>query len=292
MTRFGRQILLGWLAVLLLLGLSACDGPPRVQQICWEWEGTVVTREVMDGTGRVVGYCVFEDGTACHLRQLNYGTCTPPGATAPLSPIPTPRSWGSGGGPFRSGFDDLAPPPSLDALIDKAALIFFGEVGPMEQTLEMVTYREVPQPPTPSKGPTIEPLPEVMEYPATDFRLEVEEVLRDDGSIAAGDPIILRVLGHVTADLKESSQAGFYPVTYTGDRYLFLLTPYPDGETYGFYYGPWSRLLLDGDLLFASTGPPEPLRFAEVGGLLTLDEFVQAVTDADRNATGTPTPTP
>lgn len=254
-------------------------------------------REFLDGTNRGTGYCVFEDGTACHLRQFYYGTCTPPGATAPLSPLPTPRGWqdgsGEGGGPFRSGFLDVAPPPSLDALIAKATLIFFGEVGPVEQTWEMVTYREVPQPPTPIKGPTIEPLLGLVEeYPATDFRLEVEEVLRDDGSIAAGDPIILRVLGHVTADLKESSQAGFYPVTYTGDRYLFLLTPYPDGETYGFYYGPWSRLLLDGDLLFASTGPPEPLRFAEVGGLLTLDEFVQAVTDADRDATGTPTPTP
>ena len=163
----------------------------------------------------------------------------------------------------------------------------------MEQTWGMVTYEDGQLLASDSIR-DLQPgeIREVMEYPATDFRLEVEEVLRDDGSIAAGDPIILRVLGHVTADLKESSLAGFYPVTYTGDRYLFLLTPYPDGETYGFYYGPWSRLLLDDDLLFASTGPPEPLRFAEVGGLLTLDEFVQAVTDADSDAAGTPTPTP
>jgi hypothetical protein len=250
-----------------------------------------MTHAFLDGTGREIAYCVFKDGTECHLNQIYYGTCTPPGATAPLRPVPTPRGFLEANTPFGSGFLDRAPPPSLDTLVDKATLIFIGEVGAVEQYWEMITYREEPQQLTLS--PTIEPQPGLVEqYPATDFRLEVEEVLRDDGSIAAGKPIILRVLGHITTELKESSQAGFYPVTYTGDRYLFLLTPYPDGETYGFYYGPWSRLLLDGGLLLASTGDPQPLWFAEMGGMLTLDEFVQFMVSADSDANSVSTPIP
>lgn len=197
------------------------------------------------------------------------------------------------GGPFNSDFVDIAPPPSLAALLEKATLVFIGEVGPVQQRWEMIRYEDgrllIPEP---DDIQTLRAMWGIMAYPATDFRLVVEEVLRDDGSIAAGKPIILRVLGHVTPELKESSRAGFYPVTYTGDRYLFLLTPYPDGETYGFFYGPWSRLLVDGDLLLASTGPPQLLQLPDLDGPLTLDALIRHLAADDNAAGAVPTPAP
>jgi len=179
--------------------------------------------------------------------------------------------------PLRSGFVDVAPPRSFDALLEKASLIFVGKVGPVEQYLDRVTYEDGQEVILDTDATPVPGL--VEQYPVTDFRLQVDEVLRDDGTIAASEPVFLRVLGHITEEMKQSSQDGVYPVTYTGDRYLFLLSPYPDGKTHGFYYGPWSRLIIDGDILRISNGDRDPLVFDESAGPVTLEEFRQAVAD-------------
>ena len=72
------------------------------------------------------------------------------------------------------------------------------------------------------------------------------------------------------------TQAGEFPLSYTGDRHLFVLTPNPDGS-YGFYYGPWSRLIVDGDMLRVSNGAKSSFQFGERDTPVTLDEFIKAV---------------
>jgi hypothetical protein len=242
----------GW-AALLMLALTACDSFPQVSLLCSEWNGRTEVRPLLDGTSREVAYCVFSDGTECHMRQLYYGTCTPPGASAPLSPVPTPNG-GLASNPLGSGFDDTAPPPSIDELVDKASLIFIGEIGPVEQYIEVYGYGEDGQLEFPGTDDQGTALPG---WPVTDFILQVEEVIRDDGTIARGEPIVLRWLGHATERLKQASQEGEYPVS--------------------FYYGPWSRLIIDGEMLRVSNGKQQPLQFGDRDQAVTLDEFVQAV---------------
>jgi hypothetical protein len=59
--------------------------------------------------------------------------------------------------------------------------------------------------------------------------------------------------------------------------YLFLLGSSPDGKSYGFYYGPWSRLIIDGEILQVSDGQQQPLQFADHPEPITLEEFIQYV---------------
>src|SRR5690606_11277874 len=106
-------------------------------------------------------------------------------------------------------------------------------------------------------------------YPLTEFLLEPHAVLRDDESIARGEPIILRVIGRVTEELVQMSPGGEYPYSFTGDHFLFLLTPFPEDDVYGLAYGPWSRLIVDGNGLRVSNGAQSPLRFDDSEGPIT-----------------------
>lgn len=168
----------------------------------------------------------------------------------------------------------LVPPPqSLAELVDKAPLIFIGEVGPVEQYLSFGGYAwdgRLQAKPTDATDTQLTGLP------VTDLRLHAEKVIRDDGKIARGDPIIVRMLGFATAEYKQMSQAGEFPLSYTGDRHLFVLTPNPDGS-YGFYYGPWSRLIVEEDILRVSNGEQQLVQFGERDAPVTLDEFIKAV---------------
>lgn len=189
-------------------------------------------------------------------------------ATLALNPLANPDFWG-----FYLGYSPGAPPPppSLDALLAQAPLIVFGEVGPVDAYTEFATYDENGQPITDREGDFWASIG------STEFQLRVEEVWRDDGTIARGAPLILRMVGHADAVRKAWSQNADYPLSYTGDRHLFLLSPYPDGQAYGFYYGPWSRLIVEGSELYVSNGNRDPLRFAADEPPLTLDELRLAV---------------
>jgi len=180
----------------------------------------------------------------------------------------------------------------LDALVGQAALVFTGEIGLVKQYIEIAGYSAAGQLVLPGTDADGNPLPGL---PATDFLLTVEQVIRDDGSIARGEPIILRMPGYITAAMKQPSQAGEYPVSYTGDRYLFLLSPYPDGQTYGFYFGPWSRLIMNGNELRVSNGKQQPFQFGEGDEPITLDEFIRYVqtrTSSEASALISPLATP
>lgn len=213
------------------------------------------------GRQRAWGICgVLLALTACYVPSVN----------APVSPMVMPIAVGE---PVGGGFV-LAYPASLEDLISHADLIFTGEVGPVMQYLEYCGYDKDGQllekcVATDDAGNALPGLP------ATDFLLQVDEVFRDDGTIASGEPIILRESGHVTAELKQMSQATEFPLSYTGDRYLFLLGRNPDGKTYGFHF-VWSQLIVDGDVLRVSNGTQQPLQFGDEPPI-TLGEFIKAV---------------
>lgn len=267
-----------WLArgvfgVLLMLALATCDGPTPQSLVCGDSGGTTEYRPLLDGSSGTIAVCVFAGGVECYDWQMYDGTCIPPGADAPITlerQSTPPADYNPMVAPT---FGYFYPPASLDELLGRAALIFTGEVGPVKQYLEIIGYSEetgqLELPSIDADGRRM------VGTPVTDFHLYVDEVIRDDGTIAAGIPIILRVMGHVTKDLKQPSLAGEYPVTYTGDRYLFVLTPFPDGETYGFLYGPWSRLIVDGEILRTSRGKQQPLQFADEREPVTLDELIR-----------------
>lgn len=172
----------------------------------------------------------------------------------------------------------VGPPQTLDDLLSKAPLILIGEVGPVVQYLDFAVYGNDGQLLERGKDPAGNLMPEA---PATDFSLLVEEVLRDDGTIASGETIILRMPGHATEELKQLTAQIDYPFSFTGDRHLFLLTPNPDGASYGFYYGPWGRLILDDEMLRVSDGQQQPLTFTDQPAPITLDDFKQGVAAAD-----------
>lgn len=167
----------------------------------------------------------------------------------------------------------VAPPKTTDELLSKAQLIVVGEVGPVVQRRTFSGY-----------GPNGEfldglntvgqPVPQV---PFTDFEVKVERVLRDDGSIASGKPIVLRMAGDATPEMKAITQNTHYPFSYTGDRHLFLLTLNPDKTTYGFYYGPWSRLLVDGSTLRVSDDTQQLLKLDGSDAAISLEALTQRI---------------
>jgi hypothetical protein len=189
---------------------------------------------------------------------------------APVSPLAAPGCSGMG--------LDLAYPTSLEELVDHASLIFYGEVGPVVDYLEYCGYGEDGQRREKCAATDMSgsPLPGL---PLTYFHMQVEEVIRDDGRIARGEPIILAEMGHVTPELKQLSQSSTYPLSYTGDRYLYLLGSNPDGETYGAAYGPRGRLIVDGDILRISDCARSPLRFSADSAPVTLEGFLQLVAE-------------
>jgi hypothetical protein len=174
----------------------------------------------------------------------------------------------------------VAPPQSLEALLDSSPLIFIGEVGPVTQYLDFYGYRKDGS----LMGYPVEPFDQTRGgiatdiklggVPATDLELYVNEVLRDDGTIVSRKPITLRLLGFVNAEVRERSQNGEFPASFTGDRHLFLLAQNPDG-TYTLPYHSWSRLNVNGNELRVSNGERKRLQFDDE--IVTLEKLRQAI---------------
>ncbi len=170
-------------------------------------------------------------------------------------------------------FASLIPPPkSVAELVGKADVIVIGTVGPVVNQGAFEGYD--------GTGNLIPPSTGHPDLPITDFQIIVEKVLKDDGTIRAGNPPILRMLGHPTNKAeRDANRTSHYPMSYTGDRHLFFLSKNPDA-TYGFYYGPWSRLVIDGQVVALSDGPRTPVQFA--GRQFAPAEFIASVTQSIR----------
>lgn len=273
MTSLRRSVPLFTLAVLaMVVGLLAgWTSPDWTIPFCERMGGRMEARPMADGG--MMNYCVFADGTECSAGEIHARTCKLPAAVAPSSPLAP-----SNGDILNTSPLVGLPPWSLNELVEDAPLIVIGEVGP-GQPAELFPYDENWQPVTVDAFNS-----PIAGMPGTDFLLNIEQVIRDDGVIARGGPVILRELGEHTAALKKLTAGTDYESTYTGDRYLFLLHLYPEGRIYGLYHGVWSRLLIDGDILRISGGARPPLQVAGSDQPITLDQFIQYVESQDSQA--------
>lgn len=114
--------------------------------------------------------------------------------------------------------------------------------------------------------------------PYTDYEVNVEKTLRDDGTVQSGKPLILRLIGHPQyAPNGNPSRQGYFPMSYPGDRHMFFLSKNPD-NTYGLFYGPWSRLNVEGASVTISNDQRTPAKFG--GQVLQPAEFLAQVKQA------------
>ncbi len=243
---------------------TACTPPDRGPAICGQQNGKYVYRTVNEGVIR--GICIFPDNTECNAKDFADRRCKPGDVRS------TQLYTSTVGVPMLGLANGASVPDSFAALIGPARLIFVGEVGEVIQHRSFAGY-----------GPGGELLDGINDsgvpsptVPFTDFAVKIERIVRDDGSIASGKRIVLRMHGDATAETKKLTQGSDYPFSYTGDRYLFLLSPNPDG-TYGFYYGPWSRLIIVGSTLHVSDAAQEPFKPVGSDVAISLEEFIQQV---------------
>lgn len=167
----------------------------------------------------------------------------------------------------------VPPPQSIAELVGKANVIVIGTVGPIVNQGTFAGY-DAGGNVIPSKS-TSHP-----DLPITDFQINIEKVLQDDGTIRAGKPLILRMLGHpINRAERDADRSSYFPMSYTGDRHIFFLSKNPDG-TYGLYYGPWSRLVIDGQVVAISDGARTPVQFA--GRSFKPTEFIGSLTQSIR----------
>jgi len=90
--------------------------------------------------------------------------------------------------------------------------------------------------------------------PVTDYEIDVEHVILDDGTVAAGRPVILRII--------ESPDAGSRSTPKIGDRRLFFLGQNPDQKTYGLQ-SLMHQVDINGDFATYYRGPSSLLPFSE-----------------------------
>jgi hypothetical protein len=162
----------------------------------------------------------------------------------------------------------MSAPDTMDKLVEKADIIVIATIGKKVAEPSFVAYNEQGKPMTAEEMN----VPKNWESRFHDFEVLVEQTIKDDGTLAAQKPLILR-----TRFARESTKLDpedYYPGVFSGDRYLMFLSHDPDRKTYGFYYAAGSRLLIDGPTITQSDGPRSPLPFAKD---MTLNEFLGQV---------------
>ena len=112
---------------------------------------------------------------------------------------------------------------------------------------------------------------EIPPFPATDYEIDVESVLKGDANVGASS-LTLRMHGHLSKQTETSAR--FMP--RPGYHGLFVLGRHADG-TYGPYFGPWSLFLIDGDTVrYADGNSTRQVEFTES---LVPEAFMQAIRD-------------
>lgn len=151
----------------------------------------------------------------------------------------------------------MTAPETMHELVDKADIIVVGTVGDKLGKPSFVEYDDH------GKAVKAEAMnvPQDWETTFHDFAVNVERVIKDDGTLQAQSPLIVRTkFARETPAIDVHDR---YPGIYSGDRYLMFLTQEPDHKTYGFYYAAGSRLLIDGPSVAQSDGRRSPLPFAK-----------------------------
>ena len=110
--------------------------------------------------------------------------------------------------------------------------------------------------------------------PVTDYEVQIDRVVKGDGTAAAGGTVVLRMFGHVS-NPGAIITLNTFPLPSVGDYLLFALGKNPDG-TYG--SGPEGLLSVDGEKVAYADGVP----FATE---ISPDRFVQQILDAAADPT-------
>ena len=141
--------------------------------------------------------------------------------------------------PVTSGF--MVPRPNnVQELVDRAQVIVLGTIDSVLEEKMMGAYGEDGQ-----------PLPAVEGgLPFTDYKLQIENVLKGDGTVTDGGTLVLRMFGHLS-DKNAAITPNLFTLPNTGDHLLFALGQNPDG-TYG--SGPEGLFNVDGEKVAYADG--------------------------------------
>jgi len=164
----------------------------------------------------------------------------------------------------------VAKPVSMDEFVNKRDIIVIGTVG-------TVIREGIEGPYNPEAlGNDPRDVPKPGQEPFTYYKIEIEEVILDDGTIRAGKSLVLRVNG---LSNNEATSGNMMPMPQTGDHFLFALGRNPDGASYG-HWGPWGLLNIDGEVVRFSDWERTPINFtankSPEGFLAELKERVEA----------------
>ena len=176
------------------------------------------------------------------------------------------------------------PPARLQDLINRSDLIVIGSIVNIKQEGYFQGYDE--------NGKFIEAEPFVYSeeapvdpnVPFVDYIIEVERVLLDDGTIQAGHAVVARATGLNPAG-QEAHSLSKNNLASLGDRRLFFLGKNPDGKTYGLYYGPYGRLVIDGEIVTFSDANRTPVVFenGKIDTPVAPEEFIKIVENVIRS---------
>lgn len=161
------------------------------------------------------------------------------------------------------------PPKSMKELVSKSDVIVIGTIKSVVDEGTMGSYNEADNA---RNNKPDDPVSSAL--PITDFEIEVERVILDDGSISSGQPLVLRIIGE--ADVEQRFPT-ILRMPQVGDYRLFTLSKNPDGKTYGLY-GWWSDFVIDGDKVTYADDLRTPIGFTDqvklAGFILELEAVV------------------
>ena len=171
----------------------------------------------------------------------------------------------------------LPPPTSMDELIGDADVIAIGRVGPVIREVEEGGWDQNGQP------------TEGILHTHTYYQLELEEVIRDDGTVASGEPVLLRMLRSlqtgreqkISEEVIQKTTELPYAMPQPGQRRLFVLSKYPNGSYST--EGVNGLLDIDGDVVKLASHDARPVDFAagqSVDQFLTELKRMAAKTDS------------
>ena len=147
----------------------------------------------------------------------------------------------------------VPPPKTMRDLLKKTDVIVIGTVGSVVNSSTMGSYNEADNLRIQQTG---DPVPKL---PITDYEIQVETTILDDGVLSSGRPLILRMIGRQGVEQRFPS---ILQMLQPGDRRLFTLSVNPDGATYGLY-GWWSHFIIAGDKVTYSDDLRTPIGFTD-----------------------------
>ncbi len=167
-------------------------------------------------------------------------------------------------------------PDTMEGLLDRSEVIVVGTVNSVAGTGSLRSYNEADNVRIDRWLDTLEA--DTGERPAvyppyTDFLVDIESIILNNGKLTIGEPLVLRMLGR-SANSKRSTPA-IIRLLQDGDRRLFTLNRNPDG-TYGLY-GWWSHFVIDGKNATFSDDLRSPIHFTDQ---VRPAEFIRALENA------------